>query len=144
MPSQDYAGIQVQGARQLRKALREQADELQNLKDVHKKAAEVAARSAKGYVPEGPSGKLAKSVRAAGTKTAGIIRAGSKRVPYANAVNWGRRMWPNVTSPRAVESFVYPRLFLNKGAKEAEPRWLKLYTDAVEKAIEKIEKDTHP
>ena len=144
MPRNDYTGIQVEGARQLRKALREQADELQNLKEVHKKAAEVAARAAKGYVPEGPSGKLAKSVRAAGTKTAGIIRAGSKRVPYANAVNWGRRMWPNATHANAVSSFVYPRLFLNKCAKEAEPRWLKLYADAVEKAIEQIEKEAHP
>ena len=65
MPRQDYTGIQVQGARQLRKALREQADELQNLKDVHKKAAEVAALTDLASFPLGPSGTYPFADRAA-------------------------------------------------------------------------------
>lgn len=135
-----YGGMKVEGARNLRRSLKQAGEDLSDLKAAHRKAADIAADAARGIVPS-RTDRLRKSIRAAATQSAAIMRAGSKRLPYANAVHWGRKAWPNVSHPRATPSFMYPRLFLTKGAKETEPQWVGLYMQAVEDALEKIEGD---
>lgn len=131
--------------KQLRRALKEAGDDLSDLKDLHKRVATIAASAAKPLTPasDRSTGRLKASIRAAGTKTAAVIRAGSKRVPYANAIHWGRRVWPSVQSaphpPRKrVNAFIRPSLFLTDGAKSTEPTWVAIYEEEVKKQVEKI------
>lgn len=87
--------LQVDGARQLRASLKRAGVSVQDLKDAHKAVAEMVARASAPDAPRsphgsnrGPSGTLAGTVRAAGTQSAAIVRAGSARVPYAAVVHW--------------------------------------------------------
>lgn len=120
------AGIRIEGQRQLRKTLREAGDDLEDLKAAHKAAAEVAAGGSRPLAPV-RSGDLSGTIRAGGTKTQAVIRAGKKAVPYAGPIHWG---WPK----RGIE----PHPFLAEGAKNTEPQWVELFYQAMEKALKKV------
>lgn len=120
------AGIRLEGQRQLRKTLREAGDDLEDLKAAHKAAAEVAAGGSRPLAPV-RSGLLAGTIRAGGTKTSAVIRAGKKAVPYAGPTHWG---W----AARGIE----PHPFLATGAKNTEPQWVELFYQAMNKALKKV------
>lgn len=129
--------VEVQGARELRKSLKAAGQSLDDLKAANKHAADIAARASAALAPR-ITGRLAGSIRAAGTNTAGIIRAGKKAVPYANAVHWGRRSWPNARSPRRTRSVVRAQPFISKGARNSEGQWLPVYRQALDQSIELV------
>lgn len=86
------AAVQVEGAKQLRKALEAMGDEaVAELKAVNLEAAEIVAKAARPLVPR-KTGALEATVRASGTKTRGAVRAGKKKVPYAGVIHFG---WPD-------------------------------------------------
>lgn len=120
------AGIQVRGSRQLRSSLRAAGGDLAQLKAAHKEAADIAKGGALGRVPV-RTGKLRATVRATGTNTAGILRAGYARVPYAGAIHWG---WP--------AHHIEANPFLSDGSTETQPQWLPVYENAVDTAIEQV------
>ena len=64
---------------------------------------------------------------AAGTKTAGIIRAGRKKIPYAGAVHWG---WPS----RGIAAQPY----MTEGAQRTESIWVPLYQQLMDDALKKV------
>lgn len=138
MADRDKGTVQVIGARQLRKTLKAAGEDLTDLKAAHRQAAEIAAKASAALAPVGKTGQLRRSVRASGTTTAGIIRAGKKSVPYANAIHWGRKWWPNKQNARHVASF-WGRPFLSDGAQNSEGQWLPIYERTVEGAIERVE-----
>lgn len=126
-----YQGVKIEGMRNLRRTLKQAGDDLTELKEVNKAAAEIAATRAKGWAPI-VSGQLAATVRSSGTKTAGIVRAGNNRksstgVPYAAPIHWG---WP----ARNIKA----NPFLSYSAQATEPRWLKLYENYIDKTLGKI------
>lgn len=126
-----YQGVKIEGMRNLRRTLKQAGDDLTELKEVNKAAAEIAATRAKGWAPI-VSGQLAATVRSSGTKTAGIVRAGNNRksstgVPYAAPIHWG---WP----ARNIKA----NPFLSYSAQDTEPRWLKLYENYIDKTLGKI------
>ena len=120
-------GIQVQGARQLRRSLRAAGDDLADLKQAHADAADIAARASSDLAPV-RSGALKRTIRSSGTKTAGIVRSGTKRVPYAGPIHWG---W--------FKRGIRPSLFISRGTQNSEGRWLPIYQQALDGAIEKVE-----
>ena len=120
------AGIKVEGQRELRKTLRQAGDDLEDLKAAHKAAAEIAAGGSRPLTPV-RSAALQGTVRAGGTKTSAVIRAGKKAVPYAGPIHWG---WP----ARGIE----PQSFLADGAKNTEPQWVELFYQALDKALKKV------
>lgn len=130
--------IQVIGAKQLRKSLKAAGEDLTDLKAAHRQAAEIAAKASAALTPVGKTGQLRRSVRASGTATAGIIRAGKKSVPYANAIHWGRKWWPNKQTSQHQAPF-WGRPFLSNGAQNSEGQWLPIYERTVEGAIERVE-----
>ena len=83
-----FAEVQVTGARELRKKLADVEDGLDDLKRVHKTIADRAAEKARARVPR-RTGRLASSVRGAGTKTAATVRFGKKTVPYTAVIEFG-------------------------------------------------------
>lgn len=116
--------FEVQGGRQLRRTLKAAGVDLNDLKAAHAEAARIAEQAVKA--PR-RSGRLAGSVRSAGTKTAGILRAGRASVPYAGVIHWG---WPRRGIPA--------RPFLSEAAQSSEPRWLPVYQRHVDKALDQV------
>ena len=82
--------IQLKGASELARGLKKAGADMKDLRQVNKEAAQIVVPEAKSLAPH-KSGKLAASVRAGATQKAGVVRAGSKRVPYAGVINYG---WP--------------------------------------------------
>lgn len=119
-------GIKVEGAANLRRTLRRAGDDLGNLKAAHAEAAQIAARASEALAPR-RTGRLAATIRGAGTKTAGVLRAGYASVPYAGPIHWGWRA-RNIS----------PQPFLSDGATDSQGRWLPVYEAAVDDAIRKV------
>lgn len=124
--------LQVVGARELRQSARRVGVDLSELKDAHRAAADLVVARARELAPVGVGtrrpGALRDSVRASGTKTAAIVRAGGARVPYAMPIHWG---WGR--------RHIAAQPFLSAAARQTEPGWTELYLRAVDAALDKIE-----
>ncbi|MGO2655971.1 MAG: hypothetical protein ACTH93_09120 [Pseudoclavibacter sp.] len=130
--------LQVDG-RTLRKQLRAAGDDMTDLKDAHKRAADIAANRIRGSVPT-RSGALLSTLRTTGTKSAGIVRLGKKRVPYAGVLEYG---WPKgKTDSRGRDHKIKAQAFARTGAKESESAWTAVYHDAVQTILNRITGDT--
>jgi hypothetical protein len=135
--------VTVEGARQLRAAMRRAGDDLSDLKKANKEAADIAAAASAALAPV-RSGMLKRTVRGAGTKTAGIIRAGNNgRVPYASAIHWGRLWWPNAQGSPRHRSVITPQPFLSEGAQSSEGQWLPVYENYIDEFLGRIEASTN-
>jgi hypothetical protein len=82
--------IKVEGARELKKALKDVENGIADLKAVHADAAAIVEVKATSLVPR-RSGTLGDSIRSSGNKSGGVVRAGRARVPYAGPIHFG---WP--------------------------------------------------
>lgn len=118
--------VEIDGAQQLRKTLRAAGDDLGDLKAANQQAADIAAHAARSRAPR-LTGQLAGDIRASGTKTAGTIRAGRKRIPYAGPLHWG---WP----ARGIEA----RPYITEGAQQTESIWVPLYKELMDEALKKV------
>ena len=82
---------QIEGLREVQKALRDVGNNLLNeMKPTHLKAAEAIVPAAKQLAPV-RTGRMAASIRAAAVRTGGRVRVGSSGVPYAGPIHFG---WP--------------------------------------------------
>ena len=82
--------VQVEGAKELRRALRRMGADLKDLSKINREAADTVAGDARGRAPR-LTGHLAGSVKASATKTRAVVSAGSRRVVYAGPIHFG---WP--------------------------------------------------
>lgn len=82
--------VTVEGARELRKALKAVDGGVADLKAAHADAAEIVEQRATQLVPR-LSGNLAGSLRSSGQAAGGVVRAGRASVPYAGVQHFG---WP--------------------------------------------------
>ena len=120
------AAIEVEGARQLRKALAQVGDDAVNdLKVVNMEGVEVVLEEALARVPV-RSGLLKETIRGSATKTRGTIRAGFKKVPYAGPVHFG---WP--------AKRIQPNLFLYDAIDHRRDEVIAVYNDNIDKLIKK-------
>lgn len=117
--------IRVDGLRELRRRLRRIEGGLQDLKRINGETAAYIATAARPATPH-RTGRLAATLRSSGTNRAGVIRAGTARVPYAAVIHYG---WPR----RHIE----PQPWLIDAAQRTEPAWTARYqaeiTDLVER-----------
>ncbi len=132
------SGVRVEGLTKLTRDLQALGVEVDDLKDAFADIADEGARLASGFAPK-RSGHLAASVRGNRAKNKAVVRAGTKTVPYAGAVNYGwpagKRAWDN--SRR--ESGGYPRgirasLFMQRADEAMKPKAL----DTLNKSITDI------
>jgi hypothetical protein len=86
----DRVGFQVEGLDQVLRDLRAIGAEASDLKDAFAKIAAEGARVAEQYTPR-RSGRLAAAVRGNRAVSKAVVRAGTRAVPYAGAINYG---WP--------------------------------------------------
>jgi len=118
--------VSVDGARELRKALKTVGDEAKaGLKDVNLEVAEIVARAAVTKVPS-RSGALRETVRAAGAQTRASVKAGFKKVPYAGVIHFG---WP--------ARGILPRPFLYDALDARRDEVMEAYTDGMADLIKK-------
>lgn len=117
--------VKLDGIRELSRALKDSETGIADLKDANKNAAKIVQEFAASSVPV-RTGALLASLRSGATKTAGVVRAGRKSVPYANPIHWG---W--------FKRNIKPRFFISAPAKEAEPHWAEAYHQALETVIDK-------
>ncbi len=118
--------VSVEGARELRKALKTVGDEAKaGLKDVNLEVAEIVARAAVTKVPV-RSGALRETVRAAGAQTRASVKAGFKKVPYAGVIHFG---WP--------ARGILPRPFLYDALDARRDEVMDAYTDGMADLIKK-------
>lgn len=82
--------IQVEGAREVRTAMRRMDDRLDGMKDVHQDAAEPVASEARELVPV-RSGALRASIRTDRRANGANVLAGKRPVPYAGPIHFGWR-----------------------------------------------------
>lgn len=126
------AAIQIEGGAKLRRAFREAEAGMEDLKDLHKRLADDVAGTAKTKVPV-RTGRLQRSIRGSGTKTAARVRAGNNRksgataVPYAPAIHFG---W----SRRGIK----PQPFLYEALDDRRQEVIDAYNDEVRSLIRRV------
>lgn len=83
-------GVEIDGAKELRRQLRVFQSGIDGLKEIHRDAAELVGERAAELVPV-RSGLLRSTIRASGQAAGAVVRAGYGRVPYAAPIHFG---WP--------------------------------------------------
>lgn len=123
------ARIDVDNA-DLRRALREIGDSglKKTLREANKSAAEVVVEKALPKVPV-RSGRLRRSVKALAGQKDAKVKAGTKAVPYAAAIHWGRKRGNVGTPPgnRLGGNVIPGRPFLWDAAQQARPEAVAVY-----------------
>ena len=117
--------IKVEGAKQLKKKLRQIEGGMADLKAIHAEAAEVVELQATSLVPR-RTGKLESTIRSSGTQSAGVVRAGFARVPYAGVIHFG---WPGHN--------IEPQPFLYDALDDRRDEVFDVYQDRVDALIKK-------
>lgn len=142
-----FSGIRIYGGRELRRALRTAAGDLDDLKTAHRKVAEIVAEAARIAAPK-RSGKLASSIRSNAGQRYARVSVGNNRktasgIAYAGPIHWG---WPT-GSPKLPEKlrniqgrewFIAPNPFVVDAAQATEPVWSRVYLEAVDDIIDRI------
>lgn len=119
----DRVGIQVEGARELRRTLNAAGHQLDDLTEAHKKAGHVVADAGRPRAPR-VTGARAGTIRSSGTKTGAVVRAGTAALPGVPPDHWGweaRNIAPNPWLAEALE--------------DKTPQVIDLYEDAVERVL---------
>lgn len=116
----------MDGARDLRRTLKEAGGDLSELKAANRAAADVVAAAAITRAPK-RTGRLASAIRPGASQRAGTVKYGRKAVPYAGPIQWG---WP----ARGLKGTFY----VTKAAAETESTWIAAYVNHMNKTIEKV------
>jgi len=119
MPGQ----LHVEGARELRKALKSVEGGLADLKQVHMAAGVPVATTARTLSPK-RTGRLAGSVRNKATRTRGTISAGRVSIPYAAVIHFG---WPRHN--------ISPNPFLYAAIEVAWPQVMRIEEQGIQRII---------
>lgn len=122
--------MEVKGAKELRKTLKAAGDDMKDLKATHLRVAQQVVPVARTLAPK-RTGRLAGSIRGSGTKTAAVVRAGSKAVPYANPIHWGWGRRHIAANP-----------WMSRAGKQTEPAWTRTYTASIDAILAKVKGTT--
>ncbi|RZU61448.1 hypothetical protein [Zhihengliuella halotolerans] len=121
-------GIKITDGRQLRRALKEAGEGLDDLRDLNKEAGSIVARALPDNTPVGPDegGHLFNTIRLSATPVRARISAGDKSKPYAGVLHWGSPHTSQRSQP-----------WMHTTAKVLEPKWTAVYWDRLEQIIAK-------
>lgn len=87
-PSPIEIGVDADDIRRVRRDLKRFEGAIDDLKEIHAKAARVVEKEVGRVVPR-RSGRLAASVRSSGQARTGVVRSGRVSVPYAGVIHYG-------------------------------------------------------
>lgn len=118
--------IQVEGARELRAALKRAADDMADLKAANHDAAQIVADEAKSIVPQ-LTGRLSGTIRANTAKATAIVKAGGAGIPYAGVIHFG---WPGHN--------IEPQPFLYDALDHRRDDVIAAYEKAIQPVIDRV------
>lgn len=132
------AGVRVEGAKELRKTLKAAGVDMKKLTALNREAAKTVVPVAKSLAPVGSpkNGHIRTTIRAGATQTAGIIRAGNKRMPYAGRLHWGLPSGFRDSAGRQMSAEAQP--WLTIAARQTEPVWIQHYIDGLNKVLDSV------
>jgi hypothetical protein len=119
--------VQVTGAKELRKSLKQAGEDLGDLKALNQAIGNMVVGVARGMAPT-RTGALAGSLRAANIVGGVTVRAGSAGVPYAGPIHWG---WPAHN--------IKAQPFVVEAAQTTEAEWVAMYEAEVDRILDKVE-----
>ena len=122
--------VQVTGARELRRAMKNMGHDLSDLTALHRDLAELVASDARNRAPK-RTGKLAASVKGRATRTRATVLAGGPMIPYAGPIHFG---WP----ARNIE----PQPFLYDALDARKREVVNRYEDRVGDLVKKLDRET--
>lgn len=128
--------VQVEGATELRRALRQAGASATDFRDVGRSISRQAVTEIRPSVPW-RSGALAGSLLGTATTTKAIVQAGNARVPYAGPIHFGWATRPDPSrgwrgGPIAPNPFVYD--WLDKRRDEV----IQAYEDQMQKLCDRV------
>lgn len=127
--------MQVDGARELRRQLKQVQDGVADLKAAHAAAAMTVEQRAAQLAPR-RSGRMAATLRSSGQVSGGIVRVGYARLPYAGPIHFG---WP--TRPNPGKGWrggpIYPNPFMYEALDDRRSEVIEMYEDRVNGLIRK-------
>lgn len=121
---------EIEGLRELQKALRNLNDDSRNdMKETHRRAGQIIVEAAAPFVPV-QSGALLASIRSAPTTRQGRVRVGNAAVPYAGPIHFG---WPARN--------IRPNPFIYEVLDRRRDEVLRLYEQRIDELIRKHDLD---
>lgn len=128
--------IQIDGLNECFRALKAVGTPVEAIKEANRESGEIVARTARNTANfKGGTGALRKTIRVANVSTNVKIRAGSKRVPYANPIHWG---W-FLDKKTGVRRNIKPNPFMAKALGYTRDEVLANYVANLQKLIKKHE-----
>lgn len=113
----------VEGLREVVRALEKVGIDAADMKQVFTQIGSMVQNDASALAPR-KTGRLSASIKPTKTKNKAAVRAGSARVPYAGAINYG---WPK----RGIK----PRLFLQRAIDSNTTRAIEMMEAGLEEII---------
>jgi hypothetical protein len=145
MTGQPVGRLRVEGGAKLRATLKAAGRQLDELVELHTRIAELVADRARDTAPEGPAPvHVRDTIRASGTKSAAIVRAGNNRkgakgAGYAMPLHWGHRR-PEKYGGAVVKA----QPWISTAAQDLAPRWTSMYQHEVQRILDTVEGTTTP
>jgi HK97 gp10 family phage protein len=124
------AAVEVEGAKELRKAMKHMGADLKDLTKANKAAAQPVYERSKDIVPH-VSGALGRTIRVSATRTRASILAGRNGVPYAGPIHFGWRR-------RNIE----PQPFLTDALAEKRQEVADIYGAYVGDLVKRLDRET--
>ena len=115
--------LDQKGVSRLASSLKKAGVDMTRLKDDYRKMAGVVKTDVGNVIPV-RTGRLKRSLRSSATQKSGVVRAGTKAVPYAGVINYG---WPGHN--------IEAQHYMETGLMNAEDQVLELYRQALENAL---------
>lgn len=134
MPS-EFVGVRVTNLNKLVRNLRQAGADMQELKDVNKRVADIVLPVALAKTPT-DGGKLKGTGRTAGTAREAIIRFGFKATPYAGVTHYGTPAGYRDSKGRDKDQSAQP--WLADAASETERVWVELYWTALMRVVDSV------
>jgi hypothetical protein len=129
--------IQIEGLNELFRALKAVGTPVESIKEANKEAGQLVVRTARNTANFTKSGKstgdLRNSIRVGPATTNVKVRAGSKRLPYANPIHWG---W-FYDRKRNFRRNILPNPFMSKALGYTRDEILDTYMKNLKKLIAK-------
>lgn len=121
--------LRVEGARQLRSTLKAAGADLGDLTALHREVGRIILPAARAGAPVGPEagGHIGPTVRVGATRSATIIRAGSKARPYGPVIHWG---WHR--------EHIKPNEWITRAAQATEAAWVDRYFAGLVTILQKV------
>lgn len=124
------AAVEVEGAKELRKAFANLDDRLDDLSDVNADAARIVEHEAESLVPV-LTGRLRETIRTSRTKRSSAVLAGGRSlVPYAGPIHFGWRA-------RNIE----PQPFLYDALDHRRDEVVRRYEDGIDALVHRFDRE---